>query len=73
MTITETDATLAEAVRKHIILTLASCGGNRTRAAKVLDISLRCLRDKLRGYRSAGVQNAAKPQPNSQAQHATPA
>jgi DNA-binding NtrC family response regulator len=46
----ENDATLAEAVRKHIILTLASCGGNRTHAAKVLNISLRCLRDKLRGY-----------------------
>ena len=73
MTITESDATLAEAVRKHIILTLASCGGNRTHAAKVLDISLRCLRDKLRGYRSDGVQNAAKPQPKSQAQHAAPA
>jgi DNA-binding NtrC family response regulator len=53
--ITENDATLAEVVRKHIVLTLASCGGNRTHAARILNISLRCLRDKLRGYESAGV------------------
>jgi DNA-binding NtrC family response regulator len=53
--IAENDATLAEVVRKHIVLTLASCGGNRTHAARILDISLRCLRDKLRGYETAGV------------------
>jgi DNA-binding NtrC family response regulator len=52
----ENEATLAEAVRKHIILTLACCDGNRTHAAKVLNISLRCLRDKLRGYANAGVR-----------------
>ncbi|HUD89920.1 MAG TPA: helix-turn-helix domain-containing protein [Xanthobacteraceae bacterium] len=52
------DATLAAAVRKHIILTLASCDGNRTHAAKILNISLRGLRDKLRGYAKAGVQVA---------------
>jgi DNA-binding NtrC family response regulator len=56
MMIMENDATLAEAVRKHIVLTLACCGGNRTHAAKILDISLRCLRDKLRGYAKAGVR-----------------
>jgi DNA-binding NtrC family response regulator len=52
----ENDATLADAVREHIILTLDSCGGNRTHAAKILDISLRCLRDKLRSYTVAGIQ-----------------
>jgi hypothetical protein len=51
----DNDATLAEAVRRHIVLTLASCGGNRTHAAKILNISLRCLRDKLRGYAGAGM------------------
>jgi DNA-binding NtrC family response regulator len=56
--ILENDATLADAVREHIILTLDSCGGNRTHAAKILDISLRCLRDKLRGYALAGIQVA---------------
>jgi DNA-binding NtrC family response regulator len=54
--IIENDVTLAEAVREYIILTLASCGGNRTHAAKALNISVRCLRDKLRGYAVAGVQ-----------------
>jgi DNA-binding NtrC family response regulator len=51
----ENDATLAEAVRKHIIITLACCDGNRTHAAKILNISPRCLRDKLREYANAGV------------------
>ena len=58
MMILESDATLADAVREHIILTLDSCGGNRTHAAKILDISLRCLRDKLRGYAIAGIRVA---------------
>jgi DNA-binding NtrC family response regulator len=56
MMIIENDATLANAVREYIIFTLASCGGNRTHAAKSLNISLRCLRDKLRGYAIAGIQ-----------------
>jgi two-component system response regulator FlrC len=66
MAILESDATLAEAVRKHIILTLVSCGGNRTHAARLLDISLRCLRDKLRGYTDAGIQVAPPRQPRSE-------
>jgi DNA-binding NtrC family response regulator len=56
MMILENDATLADAVREHIMHTLDSCGGNRTHAAKILDISLRCLRDKLRGYVVAGIR-----------------
>ena len=56
MTIIDDDATLAEAVRTHIIRTLAHCGGNRTHAAKTLDISLRCLRNKLREYACAGIE-----------------
>lgn len=39
--------TLAAVEREHIIETLTCCGGNRTRAAKFLDISVRCLRIKL--------------------------
>jgi DNA-binding NtrC family response regulator len=69
MMVTENDATLAEAVRKHIILTLASCGGNRTHAARILDISLRCLRDKLRGYETAGVWITPVRQSRSETQH----
>ena len=56
MTMMEDDATLAEVVRTHIILTLAHCRGNRTHAAKALDISLRCLRNKLREYACAGIE-----------------
>jgi DNA-binding NtrC family response regulator len=62
----EDDATLAEVVRTHIIRTLAHCGGNRTHAAKTLDISLRCLRNKLREYAGAGIEV-------TQAQRQTPA
>jgi DNA-binding NtrC family response regulator len=65
MTITENDATLAEVIRKHVIFTLASCGGNRTHAARILGISLRCLRDKLRGYETAGVWITPARQPIS--------
>ena len=56
----EHEATLAAAVRRHIILALDACGGNRTHAARTLNISIRCLRDKLREYANAGI-------------HATPA
>ena len=64
--IIENDATLADAVREYIILTLASCGGNRTHAAKILNISLRCLRDKLRGYTIAGIQVTPAQRPKSE-------
>jgi DNA-binding NtrC family response regulator len=66
--IAENDTTLAEIVRRHIILTLASCGGNRTHAARILDISLRCLRDKLRGYETTGVWITPVRQSRSEAQ-----
>jgi DNA-binding NtrC family response regulator len=42
--------TLAEVEREHILETLARCHGNRTCAAKVLDISVRCLRMRLRHF-----------------------
>ena len=67
MMIADNDATLAEAVRKHIILTLASCAGNRTHAAKILDISIRCLRDKLREYANAGIPVTEAQRPKSDA------
>ena len=46
---------LATIVRHHILATLIDCRGNRTHAAKVLQISVRCLRDKLREYASEGL------------------
>lgn len=45
---------LAEVERRHILRALRMHDGNRTHAAKALDISLRCLRNKLRGYKECG-------------------
>jgi len=49
-------AKLADIERDHIIATLASCEGNRTRAASALGISIRCLRNKLHLYAADGVK-----------------
>ena len=46
--------TLAEVEREHILATLESCHGNRTRAASLLRISIRGLRIKLHEYAQAG-------------------
>jgi two-component system response regulator FlrC len=45
---------MAEAEEKLIFETLRKLGGNRTQAAKVLDISIRTLRNKLNEYAAAG-------------------
>lgn len=42
--------TLAELERQHILTVLEHCKGNRTHAAKALDISIRTLRNKLHEY-----------------------
>jgi hypothetical protein len=42
--------TLADVEREYILETLACCHDNRTHAAKLLDISIRCLRMKLRAF-----------------------
>jgi DNA-binding NtrC family response regulator len=42
--------TLAEVERRHILQTLALCGYNRTHTARLLGISIRCLRLKLHQY-----------------------
>jgi DNA-binding NtrC family response regulator len=44
-----------EVERDLIIETLSYCLGNRTRAAEILGISIRTLRNKLQEYRAAGV------------------
>jgi two-component system response regulator FlrC len=41
---------LAEVERRHILQTLALCKYNRTHAATLLGISIRCLRLKLHEY-----------------------
>lgn len=48
------ELTLACVERRHILAVLYAVNGNRTAAAKVLAISVRCLRNKLREYRTAG-------------------
>jgi len=48
--------TLAEVERRHIFNTLALCENNRTRAAKVLGLSIRGLRLKLHEYEHESYQ-----------------
>ena len=42
--------TLAELEKRHILAALEQCKGNRTHAAKMLDVSIRTLRNKLHEY-----------------------
>jgi two-component system, response regulator FlrC len=46
--------TLHEVEKQHILRALEVCGGNRTQAAKHLDISIRTLRNKLHEYGATG-------------------
>jgi DNA-binding NtrC family response regulator len=51
-----------EDVERDLILnTLTHCLGNRTRAAELLGISIRALRNKLQDYRAMGLPVAAAP------------
>ncbi len=43
-------STLADLEKRHILAMLDHCKGNRTQAAKLLDISIRTLRNKLHEY-----------------------
>ncbi len=47
--------TLAEVERAVILRTLNDLDGNRTRAAGVLGISVRCLRDKIHQFKKQGI------------------
>jgi DNA-binding protein Fis len=57
--------TVAEVERDLILETLRHCLGNRTRAAAVLGISIRALRNKLNDYAAAG---AVVPRPGAELQ-----
>jgi DNA-binding NtrC family response regulator len=47
--------TLRELEQQYILQTLDGVGGNRTQAARLLGISLRCLQYKLKAYRQGGL------------------
>ena len=53
---------LREVERRHILRTLQKVGGNRTEAARQLQISVRCLQYKLKEYQS-------EPSPSREAAH----
>jgi DNA-binding NtrC family response regulator len=46
---------LDEIEKRHILAALRHTNGNRTRAATLLGISIRTLRNKLQEYRASGV------------------
>ena len=48
--------TLADIEREYILATLEACEGNRTRAADVLGISIRCLRNRLHLFAEDGIK-----------------
>jgi DNA-binding NtrC family response regulator len=53
--------TLSELEKRHILAVLEHCQGNRTHAAKMLDVSIRTLRNKLHEYNAAepaGIEEA---------------
>jgi DNA-binding NtrC family response regulator len=48
-------ATVGEVERELVLQTLARCNGNRTRAARVLGLSVRTMRNKIRLYATNGI------------------
>ena len=48
-------ATVGEVERELVRQTLARCDGNRTRASRVLGLSVRTLRNKIRIYAASGI------------------
>ncbi len=49
--------TLSELEKRHIFIALDRCKGNRTHAAKILDVSIRTLRNKLHEYNGTGAKS----------------
>jgi DNA-binding NtrC family response regulator len=61
--------TLRELEQQYILQTLGSVGGNRTQAARLLGISLRCLQYKLKAYRQGGPDTLAQLARVAEGQH----
>jgi DNA-binding NtrC family response regulator len=57
----EAGITVAEAEKRLIYRTLESCGHNRTKAADLLGISIRTLRNKINEYENGGVPDGEGP------------
>ena len=48
-------STVTEVEQELVLQTLARCDGNRTRAARLLGVSVRTLRNKIRQYAAGGL------------------
>ena len=48
-------STVGEIERELVLQTLGRCDGNRTRAARLLGVSVRTLRNKIRQYTAEGI------------------
>jgi DNA-binding NtrC family response regulator len=48
-------STVAEIERELVLQTLVSCNGNRTHAARMLGVSVRTLRNRIRLYTARGI------------------
>lgn len=48
-------ATCAEAERELVLKTLVRCNGNRTHAARMLGVSIRTLRNRIKLYAARGI------------------
>jgi DNA-binding NtrC family response regulator len=48
-------STVGEVERELVLQTLVRCNGNRTRAARVLGVSVRTLRNKIHRYSADGI------------------
>jgi DNA-binding NtrC family response regulator len=49
-------STVEEVERALVVHTLARCDGNRTQAARLLGLSVRTLRNKIRVYIAEGIE-----------------
>jgi transcriptional regulator with PAS, ATPase and Fis domain len=57
---------LRDVERRHILQTLQRARGNRTEAAKLLGISVRCLQYKLKAYTQSGEATMPEPRPGAE-------